>query len=130
VRGPFVVQRSARGLGMRRAVQLFGPARAKGARALARGNVAMSDWFFMLGERLAGSEREQVRGYLNGLGLGGQTSIESVPNFAEAARIIAHPDWDRRWWDAEQRERERLCEKLARGRDRGQLLQALSQSAE
>jgi len=90
----------------------------------------VSDWFFMLGEPLADSEREQVRGYLNGLGLRGQTPVQSIPDFAEAARIISHPDWDRRWWDAEQRERERLCAVVARGRERGQLLQALSQSTE
>lgn len=90
----------------------------------------MSDWFFMLGEPLADSEREQVRGYLEGLCLDGQTAVESVPDFAQAGRVISHPDWDRRWWDAEQRERERLSEKVARGRDRGELLRALSQSTE
>jgi hypothetical protein len=90
----------------------------------------VNDWFFMLGEPLAASEQAQVRGYLAGLCLGGPISIETVPSFAEAARIISHPDWDRRWWDAEQRERERLSAQLARGRERGQLLQALSQSAE
>jgi len=90
----------------------------------------VSDWFFMLGEPLAGSEREQVRAYLIGLGLDGQPSIESVPNFAEAARIISHSEWDRRWWDAEQRERVRLSTQAAHGRHRAELLQALSQSSE
>lgn len=90
----------------------------------------MSDWFFMLGEPLGESEREQAREYLHGLGLDRQTAVASVPNFAEAARIISHPEWDRRWWEAEQRERERLRAKAAHGRDPGQLLQALSQDAQ
>jgi hypothetical protein len=90
----------------------------------------VSDWFFMLGEPPAESERALVRGYLSGLCLDGQTAIASVATFVEAARIISHPDWDRRWWDAEQRERERLRAKAASGRDDTQLLQALSQSAE
>ena len=89
----------------------------------------MSDWFFMLGEPLSENEREQAREYLHGLGLDRQTAVESVATFAEAARIISSPDWDRSWWDAEQRERERLRAKAAQGRDHGQLLQALSQDA-
>jgi hypothetical protein len=90
----------------------------------------VSDWFFMLGEPLGDSEREQVRGYLNGLGLDEQTPVESVPDFAKAARIISHPDWDRRWWDAEQHERARLRAKAAAVRGSGELLLTLSQSTE
>lgn len=92
--------------------------------------MAVTDWFFMLGEPLAESERALVRAYLHGLGLGDRTSVASVEHFAAAARIISHPDWDRRWWEAEQRERERLRAKAAAGRDPVQLLQALSHRAE
>jgi len=84
----------------------------------------------MLGEPLAEGDREQAREYLLGLGLDPRTPVASVESFAEAARIISHPDWERRWWDAEQRERERLRAKAAVGRDAGQLLRALSQDAE
>jgi hypothetical protein len=90
----------------------------------------VSDWFFMLGEPLGNGERELVREYLSGLGLDGETTVVSVASFAEAARVISHPDWDRRWWDAEQRERERLRAKAAQGRDPAQLREALSQGAE
>jgi hypothetical protein len=88
----------------------------------------VSDWFFMLGEPLGNSEREQVRGYLNGLGLDGQTPVEGVRDFASAARLISHPDWDKRWWDAEQRERERLRAQAATVHGSGELLRTLSQS--
>ncbi|HET9959433.1 MAG TPA: hypothetical protein VFQ61_33310 [Polyangiaceae bacterium] len=86
----------------------------------------MSDWLFMLGEPLGQREREQVREYLTGLGLEQELSFETVKDFAAAARIIAHPDWDRRWWDAEQRERERLRNQLVSTPGSGQRLRALS----
>jgi hypothetical protein len=90
----------------------------------------MSDWFFMLGEPLSISERELVRGYLEGLYLNGETPIESVRDFDGAARIISHPDWDRRWWQAEQRERERLRAQASAALGSGPLWQLLSQSTD
>ena len=86
----------------------------------------MSDWFFMLGEPLSITEQEQVRGYLEGLGLAREIPIESVRDFDGAARIISHPEWDRRWWEAEQRERERLRDQLTAALGSGP--QRLSQS--
>ena len=90
----------------------------------------MSDWFFMLGEPLGAAERAQVRAYLAGLGLDGDLPIESVPDFGSAGRIATHPEWDRRWWDAEQRERERLRKKAASARGEDQLVLALSRGLE
>ncbi len=90
----------------------------------------MSDWFFMLGEPLSDTEREQARGYLKGLAIGGEVPIADVPSFARAASLISRSDWDRRWWDAEQKERERLRAKAAAERGDGALLQLLSQSTE
>jgi len=90
----------------------------------------VSDWFFMLGEPLAISEQEQVRGYLQGLGLARETPIENVPDFDGAARVISHPEWDRRWWDAEQRERERLRAQATTRLGSGPLWQQLSQSTD
>jgi len=88
----------------------------------------VSDWFFMLGEPLSIAEQEQVRGYLEGLGLAREIPIESVPDFDGAARIISHPEWDRRWWEAEQRERERLRVQASAALGSGPLWQQLSQS--
>ncbi|HET9933349.1 MAG TPA: hypothetical protein VFQ35_21745 [Polyangiaceae bacterium] len=90
----------------------------------------MSDWFFMLGEPLSAAELEHVRAYLKGLDLDSHTPVESTRDFEEARRIISHPDWDRRWWDAEQRERERLRAKLAGLRESDRLSLELSQSME
>lgn len=90
----------------------------------------MSDWFFMLGEPLSISEREQVRGYLAALGLPREMPIESVRDFDGAARIISHPEWDQRWWEAEQRERARLRAQVEATLGRVSLWQQLSQSAD
>jgi len=90
----------------------------------------VSDWFFMLGEPLAITEQEQVRGYLEGLGLARETPIESVRDFDGAARVISHPEWDHRWWEAEQRERERLRARATAAVGLGPLWQQLSQSTD
>jgi len=65
---------------------------------------------------------------LAGLHLEGDFRIESVTDFQGARRIISHPDWDRRWWEAEQRERERLRSKAYTDRESVEFLQSLSQS--
>jgi hypothetical protein len=90
----------------------------------------VSDWFFRLGEPLARDEQDQVRDYLKGLSLEADIPIESVPDFEGAARVIADPSWDRRWWEAEQRERLRLRAEASSARGSGELLRALSQSTD
>lgn len=90
----------------------------------------MSAWFARLGEPLAEAERKLVRAYLTGLGLEQGLALETVTDFQSASRIITHPDWDRRWWEAEQRERERLRSELMSREASGQLLQALSRSVD
>lgn len=90
----------------------------------------MSAWFARLGEPLTGAERALVQSYLTGLGLEQGISIDTVTDFQSASRIIAHPDWDRRWWDAEQRERERLRSELSSSDENSQLLRALSRAVD
>lgn len=90
----------------------------------------MTAWFTRLGEPLAAAERALVRAYLTGLGFEREVSIERVPDFQSASRIISHPDWDRSWWDAEQRERERLRAKLSSSESSGQLLRTLSRAVD
>jgi len=87
-------------------------------------------WFATLGEALADAERALVRAYLTGLGLEPELSIETVTDFQSANRILVHPDWDRRWWDAEQRERRHLETKLLASEASGQLLRTLSQAVD
>lgn len=68
----------------------------------------MSDWFFMLGEPLSAGEQRQARQYLRGLDLDDDLPVCSVPDWNEALRVISNPEWDRSWWDAEEREQLRL----------------------
>ncbi len=67
----------------------------------------MSDWFFMLGEPISESERRQIHEYLSGLRLE-ELPIEIVTDWQSAAHTLANPEWDQRWWDAEQTEKNRL----------------------
>jgi len=86
----------------------------------------LSTWFFMLGEPLASAEHDQVREYLRGLELDSELPIESVPDWASAEEFIASPDWDRRWWDAEQRETRRLYAFLGAAENAAALLDSLA----
>lgn len=71
----------------------------------------MSDWFFMLGEPLSLAERQLGRDYLAQWGHADAYSIESVSEWRRALLVIANPEWDRRLWDLEQKERLRLLAK-------------------
>lgn len=90
----------------------------------------MSDWFFMLGEALDDSERCQAENYLKGLGISEPISVVGVPDWDTARRTIANPAWDRRWWDAEQAEKQRLMEKAKAARGEDALMRELSASVE
>jgi hypothetical protein len=90
----------------------------------------VNDWFFMLGEPLSGAEHAQVAGYLRGLGLDVALPVEGVRDFAGAAKVVAHPEWDRRWWEAEQRERARLLATATATHGGAAVMQALSRSTE
>lgn len=90
----------------------------------------VSDWFFMLGESLDASERRQARGYLEGLGIDGAIDIVGVSDWEAARRAIADPEWDQRWWDAEQRERRRLYDKARAARGEDALLAELTRAIE
>jgi hypothetical protein len=68
----------------------------------------VSDWFFMVGQPLADAELAHVQEYLKGLGIDGEFSTQTVSDWSEARSVIDDPAWDRRWWEAEQRERRRL----------------------
>jgi hypothetical protein len=68
----------------------------------------VSGWFRSVGEPLGEHERSRAQSYLRGLGIDDGLAIESVPDWESANASIQAPDWDRRWWDAEQRERSRL----------------------
>jgi hypothetical protein len=90
----------------------------------------VSSWFSMLGEPLAEVERAHLGEYLRGLGIDDALPIQSVCDWDSAGRAIANPEWDPRWWDAEQRERHRLHRKASAARGEAEVLLSLSRVLE
>jgi hypothetical protein len=90
----------------------------------------MSTWFFMLGEPITSRERTQVHGYLKGLGIDDEPPVESVSGWDAAREVITNPRWDRRCWDAERLETQRLYGRASEGRGTAELLQSLSRTLE
>lgn len=90
----------------------------------------MSAWFRRLGEPLGVEEHSQVSRYLAGLGLAGDLPVRSVSDWQSAHAAIADPAWDRRWWDAEQREQDRLTRKATQGMGEVDLWRSLTASLE
>jgi hypothetical protein len=88
----------------------------------------MSGWFSMLGEPLSVAEHQHLQRYLRGLAIEDPMPVQSVADWPSAGEAIANPNWDRRWWDAEQRERARLYANAAAIRGEGELLESLSRT--
>ena len=88
----------------------------------------MSDWFFNLGEPLGVAERHQVNEYLTGLGLVESFPVESIADWDTAHAAIADERWDPRWWNAEQREQDRLATRVREGVGEVGLTRAMSAS--
>lgn len=60
-----------------------------------------ASWFAALGAPLEPGERAELSAYLAGLDL--VATVAPVRDWQTAGRVAAAPDWDRRWWDAEER---------------------------
>jgi len=88
----------------------------------------VSDWFSNLGEPLGVTDERQVGEYLTGLGLIGEFPVESVSDWKSAYRTIADEHWDPRWWEAEQREQDRLLKRVREGVGELGLMRALATS--
>ena len=65
-------------------------------------------WFTRLGLPLSPDDVASARAYLAALGYPSELPVLAVNDWHEAERIVRHPDWDTAWWNAEQRERDRL----------------------
>lgn len=63
--------------------------------------VAHVPWFSAVGEPLTAADESEARLYLIGLGIDG-IRVLGVSGWDEARRVADHPDWDHRWWDAEE----------------------------
>ena len=65
-------------------------------------------WFGCLGAPLTAADLLNSRAYLDALGYTPELATVSVGSWREAERIVRASDWDRAWWDREDRERDRL----------------------
>jgi len=99
-----------------------------GVTALARA-IAHRSWFAALGDPLTDAERAEVATYLAALGLD-DCRIAGVATWDEARAIASAPDWDPRWWDAEERERRALLAATAAALPEHPLMSGLTWVAE
>lgn len=90
----------------------------------------MSDWFFRLGLPIRPAEAAQVAGYLRGLALDDTLPIEISKDWSSTGSLIQNTSWDRGWWDAEQREAERLSQRAAHDLGRDELSRRLTSTLE
>ena len=86
----------------------------------------MSGLFRMLGEPISDSEERRVHEYLRGLGIADAFPVARVSDWQNARYVITHPAWDRRWWDAEQLEKQRLYARALAARGESGVLGLLS----
>ena len=88
----------------------------------------MSAWFSLLGAPLAANERQLVELYLSGLGISAVLPVAGFLDWNEARSFVTAPEWDRRWWDAEQLEKQRLHARARAVHGEAALLEALSRT--
>jgi hypothetical protein len=86
---------------------------------------AAAAWFAAVGEPLTPGERTGAEAYLRALGRTG-VSVDGVADWARAKALAQAPDWDRAWWEAEERLRTTLLDAAAARLGRVALMQALT----
>jgi len=82
-------------------------------------------WFASLGEALSEAERADMAAYLGGIGFA-DAKIAAARDWSEASRIVTDPDWEQRWWDAEEGLRAGLLRQAAARIGEPAMLEALS----
>jgi hypothetical protein len=87
--------------------------------------IARGSWFAAVGEAVTPAERAETLAYLAALDLPA-CPVLGVPSWDEAKRIADAPDWDRRWWDAEQALRRSALAEAETRMGRDALMAALS----
>lgn len=63
--------------------------------------IAVGSWFAAVGEAPTPVDRDEATAYLTALGLP-PCPVVGALSWNEARRIASAPDWDRRWWEAEE----------------------------
>jgi len=84
----------------------------------------------MLGDAISAGELSQIHDYVRGLGIEGEVAVEQVSSWGSARTIITNPEWDRRYWEAEQAEKQRLAAAAGALRGELELLQLQSRAFE
>ena len=83
-------------------------------------------WFMRIGLPLSAPEQAGIAAMLRDLAFAPGTPIAGVASWADAAQFLRAEEWDNRWWDAEEEERERLWSVAAERMTEGELLARLT----
>jgi hypothetical protein len=87
-------------------------------------------WFGSLGSPLAAADLVNSRTYLDALGYPPELATVSVSSWQEAERIVRASDWDRAWWEREDRERDHLKAAAERRPGSTRVLERLTAAAD
>jgi len=87
-------------------------------------------WFGSLGLPLAAADLINSRAYLDALGYSPELATVSVSSWQEAERIVRASDWDRAWWEQEDRERDHLKGAAERRLGSTRMLERLTAAAD
>ena len=88
-----------------------------------------ASWFAAVGEPLTPSESADAAGYLAGLGLAG-ARVAEVADWGAAGAAVRDSAWDRRWWDAVERERKLLLHAARKKHGGDPVMAALSKATQ
>jgi hypothetical protein len=106
-----------------------GPAADLDAVARFSGRLRTLSWFAAVGQALSASELREAQDYAAALGLG-ELLIKEAADWRAAERATRDPNWDSRWWQAEDKERLALLAELKTRADPRELMGALTRATE
>lgn len=89
-------------------------------------NSAAPAWFTRVGLPLNAQEQASIAVMVRGLDFAAAAPIVGAASWWDAAQVIRADEWDNRWWDAEEEERERLWAIAAERLTEGDLLARLT----
>lgn len=103
------------------------PVRADGLEPVARFAEGLRhvSWFAAVEQELSAEERREAKDYLRAIGFG-NAAVTAIMDWRAAEASTRDAQWNRAWWDAEERERTRLLADAARLHNERPLLTALS----
>lgn len=94
-----------------------------------RRSIPHLSWFAAVGEPPSLADADEAARYLAGIGFAG-TDVAAVESWQDAKRIADDPDWDHRWWDAEEALRAELLDRAGRALGEGALFKILSAASD